>query len=49
MRITNPNLLIDIVCDVYEKLHNVTVMREISDAEIVKLFDDDTSAPESNK
>ena len=44
MRITDINILIDVVCDAYEFLSGNTVMREIPDADIIKLFDDDTSA-----
>lgn len=44
MRITDVNILIDVVCDAYEYLSGEKVMREIPEADIVKLFDDDTNA-----
>ena len=44
MIIKDLNIVIDVVCDVYEKLTGVTLMREIPDADILKLFEDDTTA-----
>ena len=44
MRITDIGIIVDVVCDVYEKLHNVKIMREIPDADILKLFEDDTTS-----
>ena len=48
MVIHNLDIVIDVVCDAYEYLSGEKVMRDISDADIVKLFDDDTTASETN-
>lgn len=46
MIISNLDIIVDVVCDAYEYLSGNKVMREISEADIVKLFDDDTTASE---
>ncbi len=46
MIVTDIGILIDVVIDAYEYLSGNAVMREIPDADIVKLFDDDTTASE---
>ena len=47
MIIKDLNIVIDVVCDVYEKIAGVTLMREIPDADILKLFEDDTTSSTS--
>ena len=44
MVITDLGIIIDVVIDAYEHMTGNVVMQEIPDADIVKLFDDDTTA-----
>lgn len=44
MVITDIGIIMDVVIDAYEYLSGNIVMREIPDADIVKLFEDDTTA-----
>lgn len=44
MIITDPKVIIDVVCDAYEFMTGNIVMQSIPDEDIIKLFEDDTSA-----